>query len=293
MRSGCRTSLTPSPHSKTGQYCDPLLASWAGQADLNSTQSCSDCWLGAQQLQLSNPLGFDQGLADRFASLTSSCSADQYNYATPTSYALNGSSDTAPSTGNASPTPVPGCTGSYYVQATDSCLSLSQYLSVSTYNLVVYNGWDMYCRNFNASIGHSFCSPPTCDTYTWQANDSCNAVALANPSITLTQFMSWNPNFDPLCHNAGNFIGYQVCLRYESSIESDCGYIGTDHELFSPPGGKLTPTASSGLGGGVTSAPTTAAPLPSNAMDGSNRKCGKWHNVRITTCYRPLPGVLR
>jgi hypothetical protein len=46
-------------YSKTRQYCDPLIASWATQADLNSTQSCSDCWLGAQQLQMADPLGYD------------------------------------------------------------------------------------------------------------------------------------------------------------------------------------------------------------------------------------------
>ncbi|KAG9668275.1 hypothetical protein KCU99_g6485, partial [Aureobasidium melanogenum] len=245
--------------SQTGQYCDPQLASWADQGSLNSSQSCSDCWLGAQQLLLANPLGYDEGLADDFASLTSSCSAQKYSYTTPTTYALNDSSDAAPSTASASPTSIPGCTGSYYVQATDTCFSLSQYLNVSTYNLLVYNGWDMYCQNFNASVGHSFCSPPTCDTYTWQANDTCDAVTLANPSITLTQFMSWNPNFDPLCQNAGNFIGYEVCL--------------------SPPGGELVPTATSNLGGGVTVAPTTAAPVPTNAMDGSNRDCGRWYNI--------------
>lgn len=199
-------------NSKSGQYCNPLIASWAEAGGLNSTQSCLDCWLGAQSLQLASPLGYDQGLAENFASLTSSCSANQYSYATPTTYALNGS-DTAPSTPTASATSVPGCTGLYTVQASDSCLSLSKYLNVSTYSLVVSNGWDMYCQNFNASVGHNFCSPPTCHTYTWQAGDTCDAVVLANLSITRPQFMSWNPNFDPLCHNAVNFIGWQVCLR--------------------------------------------------------------------------------
>jgi hypothetical protein len=121
-------------------------------------------------------------------------------------------------------------------QATDSCLSLSQYPNVSTYNLLIYNGWDMYCRNFNASVGHIFCSPPTCNTYTWQANDTCDAVALANPFITLTQFMSWNPNFDPLCHNAGNSDGYQVCLRCESSTASKRSYTITDQKLLQSSG---------------------------------------------------------
>ena len=61
--------------STTGQNCDPQTAEWQSQGYLNINQSCSDCWLGAQQLQLSNPLGYDAGLASNFASLTSACNA--------------------------------------------------------------------------------------------------------------------------------------------------------------------------------------------------------------------------
>lgn len=51
-------------------------------------------------LQLADPLGYDQGLADNFASLTSSCNSKQYTYAAPTTY---GGSDTAPGTATTSP----------------------------------------------------------------------------------------------------------------------------------------------------------------------------------------------
>ena len=121
--------------STTGQYCDPQIAEWQTQGYLNITQSCSDCWLGAQQLQLSNPLGYDPGLASNFASLTSACNAKKYSYMTPTAYGLNASAATIPATASATVTPPPTCSGSYAVQLTDTCTSVSQELNVSTYSL--------------------------------------------------------------------------------------------------------------------------------------------------------------
>ena len=200
-------------HSTTGQYCDPQMIEWQTQGYLNTTQSCSDCWLGAQQVQLSNPLGYDPGLASNFASLTSACNATKYSYTTPTAYGLNASAAASPATASATATPPPTCTGSYAVQDTDTCTSVSQELNVSTYSLLYENNLDLYCRNFNASVGTDLCSPATCETYTWQATDTCASVALAYPPTTVPQFLAWNPNFNSLCQNGASFIGYQVCVR--------------------------------------------------------------------------------
>ena len=200
-------------HSTTGQYCDPQLATWATQGYLNITQSCSDCWLGAQALQLGNSLGYDPGLASNFALLTSACNATQYSYTTPTTYALSATAATAPTPVSAIATPPPSCTGSYTVQVTDTCTSVSQKLNVSTYSLLYENSLDIYCQNFNASVGTDLCLPATCETYTWQAQDTCASVALAHPPITIPQFLAWNPNFNPLCQNIANFIGYEICVR--------------------------------------------------------------------------------
>ena len=199
--------------SKTGAYCDPQFATWQAQGYLNVTQSCSDCWLGVQQLQLGSPFGYDPGLASSFSSLTSACNASKYTYTTPTAYGLNASAATVPASSSATATPPPGCTGSYAVQLADTCESVSQELNVSTYNLLYENSLDLYCRNFNASVGTDLCSPPTCETYTWQAADTCASVALAFPPMSVPQFLAWNPNFNPLCQNGGNFIGYEVCVR--------------------------------------------------------------------------------
>ncbi|CAF9925025.1 hypothetical protein IMSHALPRED_006356 [Imshaugia aleurites] len=164
-------------------------------------------------MDLGNPLGYDPGLASNFASLTSACNATQYSYTTPTTYALNATATTIPAPASATATHPPSCTGSYAVQLTDTCTSVSQELNVSTYSLLYENNLDIYCQNFNAAVGTDLCSPATCETYTWQAHDTCASVALAHPPITVPQFLAWNPNFNPLCHNVANFIEHGVCVR--------------------------------------------------------------------------------
>ncbi|OCK74384.1 carbohydrate-binding module family 50 protein [Lepidopterella palustris CBS 459.81] len=246
----CRTDST------TGQYCDPQLLAWAAQGYLNSTQICSDCWLGVQALQLNSPLGYDDGLATNFASLTSSCGVTTgYTFTTPAAYALNSTATTPPPLVTA--TPPPTCTGSYSVQATDDCNSVAQALNVSTYNLLYENNLDIYCQNFAAAVNSTLCIPPTCDLYTWQALDTCASIVSTYPGMTIPQFLSWNPNFNDLCQNAGGFQGYQVCV--------------------SPPGGYAAGTSTNGSTTGIA---TSAAPVPTNAANGTKSYCGLWYTVR-------------
>lgn len=196
---------------KTGQFCSPQFLEWSNATNSSSEHDCSDCWLGVVSLQLSNPLGYDQNLASRFSSLTSSCSSPGYGFSSPTPYALN-STATTPSA-PATPTPPPGCTGSYTVKDTDNCNAVAKALGVSTYNLLYQNNLDIYCQNFQTKVGKSLCTPPTCKTYTWQAYDSCESVVSNFTGMTIPEFKSWNPNFNSLCQNTLNFIGYEVCVR--------------------------------------------------------------------------------
>jgi hypothetical protein len=179
---------------------------------LTSAQYCSDCWLGGLAQQLSSPLGYDEGLASNLASLTSSCTANNYAFTSPTAYALNSTATTLPPTVTA--TPPPTCTGSYVVQAADDCNSVARALNVSTFNLLYQNNLDLYCKNFAAAVGTSLCIPANCNTYTWQALDSCNSVVSNFTGMTVPQFLAWNPNFNSLCQNSLNYVGYTVCLRY-------------------------------------------------------------------------------
>jgi LysM repeat protein len=149
-------------------------------------------------------------LASSLAALTSSCSATAYSFTSPTAYALNATVTTAPPT--VTVTPPSTCTGSYTVQVTDDCNSVALALNVSTYSLLYANNLDIYCQNFAAAVNSTLYIPPQCKTYTWQALDSCNSVA-SSASVTVPQFLTWNPNFNSLCQNSLNYVGYQVCLR--------------------------------------------------------------------------------
>lgn len=179
---------------------------------MTTIEQCSDCWLGGLALQLSNPLGYDASLATNYASLIASCNATTYNYTTPTQYAINA---TATATTTAiTTTTTPSCTGSYTVEATDDCNSVAQALNVSTYSLLYSNGLDLYCQNFASAVNSSLCIPPQCDTYIWQLTDDCNSVVSGLSNVTVPQFLAWNPNFNSLCQNAVNYVGYVVCIGY-------------------------------------------------------------------------------
>jgi hypothetical protein len=175
-----------------------------------TNQSCSNCYLGVQALQLSDPIGYDDDMASDFSALTASCTASGYAYASPTVYAINA---TATDSAGSQFTAPPSCTGSYTLQSDDDCNSVAKSLGVSTYNMLYANGLDIYCQNFDAAINSSttLCSPPTCKTYTWGAHDTCNDVS-SQYGISVTHFLAWNPNFNSLCRNAIIWAGYQVCV---------------------------------------------------------------------------------
>ncbi|RMX79389.1 hypothetical protein D0869_08345 [Hortaea werneckii] len=204
----------------TGEYCDPKFLVWSNQSFMTRDQSCSDCWLNVQALQLGNPLGYDDSLASNFAELKASCNAKSYTYATPTAYGINATATT--DTDGARFTKPSTCTGSYVLQPGDDCNSVAKKMGVSTYSMLVSNGLDLYCRNFDAALNSraSLCTPPTCKIYEWGFFDDCNDVASKN-DISVAHFLSWNPNFDSICRNSIIFAGYEVCVSAPGgSIES-------------------------------------------------------------------------
>lgn len=180
-----------------------------------ANETCSDCWLGGQALQLNNPLGYDEALASNFASLASSCSAGgKYSFTLPPSSTTSGPTVTT------TKTPTASCTPSYTLQPSDvDCHSVAKALKVSSYDLIVANGLDLYCQNFDAAVAAKtkLCVPAQCQTYTWQSGDSCESVLLKRPSINMAQFLAWNPGFNALCRNTVKFSGYEVCVRYVGS----------------------------------------------------------------------------
>ncbi|KAI2720884.1 hypothetical protein CBS147332_4124 [Penicillium roqueforti] len=249
----CRTDST------TGQYCDPLVASWSNQS-LTTSQLCSDCWLGGLALELASPFGYDDVMAQNYASLTSSCNATTYSYATPTQYALNVTATTKPAA--VTTTMASSCTGSYEVSVGDTCNSVAQALNVSTYSLLYMNNLDLYCLNWDSTVVNTtLCIPPQCETRVWQSTDTCDSVVSGLSNVTIPQFLTWNPNFNALCQNAVNYIDYMVCIG--------------------PPGGYLNHTTDM-TGTATVQNPTniiTAVPAPTNALNGSTTDCGLWYTV--------------
>lgn len=181
---------------------------------MNSTDQCSNCWLGVLALQLSNPLGYDAGLEASFKSLTSSCNATGYRYTTPTAYALNSTATATSTSTTPTSTTLQNCVDMYTVRSGDNCNSVAKSHNVSTYALLQANSLDLYCEHFANALNRTLCIPAQCQTYTWRAYDTCNDVVAKHSDATLPQFLAWNPNFDSLCGNAVLFDRYEVCLRY-------------------------------------------------------------------------------
>ncbi|KAK3369408.1 hypothetical protein B0T24DRAFT_707942 [Lasiosphaeria ovina] len=241
----------------TGQYCDPQFLAWSNESTLTSNQTCSECWLGVQALQLGDPIGYDEGMASDFASLTSSCSASGYSYTVPPIYGTNATTTSPGAPGFTSPAT---CTGSYILKPSDDCNSVAKAMGVSTFSMLYANGLDIYCQNFDTAINTSasLCTPPACKTYTWGQFDTCSAVA-TQYGISLPRFLAWNPNFDSICRNAINFVGYQVCV--------------------SPPGGTID--SGSPTGPSITTGAGTAIPAPTNSFP-ETRACGGWYTNMLT-----------
>jgi LysM repeat protein len=178
-----------------------------------SAQSCSDCTLGMLQAELNSPLGYDEDLANDFASATSRCSKTGYPFTSPTPYALNASATTSTSTGiETSATATATCSDTYTVAAGDTCVSIAIAHNVSTFYLAYDNNLDIYCSGL--SFGSTLCLPEICDVYTVQPNDTCISIIRAVPEdITVTQLQTWNPNINLLCGNMDNFKGTIICVR--------------------------------------------------------------------------------
>ncbi|KAG6168259.1 hypothetical protein E4U51_002407 [Claviceps purpurea] len=227
----------------SGKYCDAVVADWANQPNYTSAQTCSQCELGIQQLQLASPFGFSDTLAQAFANTTQSCSAADYKFATPTSYALNATQF---------PSQPPACTGTAYtITQDDSCVTISGAKGISTHQLITMNNLNLGCDNLPAA-GQSLCLPAgtTCQTYQLELYDTCETL-MSSWNATLAQVLAWNPMINPSCSNLASWRGWYLCAS-------------------SPSGTNVV---------GPGNAVTTPAPVPSNAQPQSNTRCGQWYYV--------------
>lgn len=180
------------------------MAGWINQPNYTNAQTCSQCELGVQQIQLGSPFGFSDTLALAFADTTRSCSVANYAFATPTSYALNATTFPSP----------PACTESVYtIQQDDSCITISAANGMSTYQLITKNNLNLGCDNLPA-VGQSLCLPSgsTCRTYQLGLYDTCETLMMSW-NATLAQVQAWNPMINSPCSNLASWRGWYLCSR--------------------------------------------------------------------------------
>ncbi|KAG6235034.1 hypothetical protein E4U25_005314 [Claviceps purpurea] len=228
----------------SGKYCDAVVADWAG-LPWTMAQKCSQCELGVQQLQLASPFGFNEDSAREFADTTMNCSAGDYKFATPTSYALNATTF---------PSQPPACTGMVYTMTQgDTCVNISGARGMSTFQVITMNKLNLGCDNLPA-VGETLCLPAesTCRTHQLELYESCQTL-MAIWNATLAQVLAWNPMIDRFCSELGPWRGWYLCAS--------------------------SPSGTIAIGPGNTV--TTPVPVPSNAQPQSNKRCGRWYDANV------------
>jgi LysM repeat protein len=152
------------------------------------------------------------------------------------------------------------CEGSTYtIKASDDCYTISKSQGVGTNWLLADNDLEAFCTDFPAA-GSSLCITNQCTTVTVPTNATCEAVAAA-ANITETQLIAWNPSISYGCANLPKMNGSEICVD--------------------APGRKfVVPSDTSAL---PPLTPTTTAPKPTDAADGSGgaeKPCGRWYLVQ-------------
>lgn len=182
----------------TGAYCSTLFLQWANETT-TTLETCSDCALGVQQIELGSPFGYQTDIASDFAFTTSSCQISNYGYTSPTS-ALTASTTTAT-------TQPSSCTVTYALQDDDTCTSISLAQNISTFSLLTENGLEAYCNNFPTTPGTLLCLPSQCNIYTIETDDTCSSIIASAPrNITLYDLIAWNPNINNPCSNLHQLV---------------------------------------------------------------------------------------
>lgn len=238
--------------STSNEYCDEIFhdALASGTWPLPNWD-CSDCNLGAMQLQLSSPFGYDAEFADDFTSTTSSCTEAGYAYTSPAAYAISANPAPAPET--------PTCQSPYVVQANDTCDSISLQLNVSTHAIIRAGSLNPQCSNLR--VGSSLCLPGSCTLYQVAFDETCDTILAQHPGLDWISLRLWNPNINPLCNNIGRFAQSYICVSPPGAEPGQGTPITTQ-----PP----TPTYD----------PPTAVPMPPNGKAESIYPCSKWYTIQ-------------
>ncbi|KAH7322710.1 hypothetical protein B0I35DRAFT_509996 [Stachybotrys elegans] len=188
--------------------------------------------------------GFDRQA--EYTSLTKSCTKTNFPLAT-----------TAPPVSSSTPEPSPVCDGEVYtIKEGDTCQSISKANSLATAWMLSDNQLKAFCADF-PKAGETICIKNKCKTYTIKADDTCQGIAVAS-KITMVQLYSWNPVLGAACNRMSMSVGDTVCIEPH------------DDEDYSPPTFESS----------VPEPEPTAAPVPSDIAQGTNRNCALYYSVR-------------
>ncbi|KAK1149291.1 hypothetical protein N8T08_006513 [Aspergillus melleus] len=143
--------------------------------------------LGVVQIQLNSPFGYDEEFASRFAYATSRCKASGYPFTSPAAYALPSSTLTS-----STYITTPECSDPYQVQPNDTYDSIALAQNVSTDGL--------------------------------QVVDTCESILSANPGLTASQLLAWNPGINSMCGNIRYFEYTYICVGW---IAKSSGHAST------------------------------------------------------------------
>lgn len=182
------------------------------------------------------------------------CHSSQYPLTSQEPYTANATASTPATTSAVAPAIT--CASNYTVQPDDDCNSVSLSQKVSTALLRYQNLIAADCSNF-PDAGQSLCLPTSCETYTVQANETCNGIVEANQNrFTVQQMISWNPDVNRDCSNLDQLEGSQICLSLPG---------GSNESIASP---TVNPTYI-----------TSPATVPSNVVSGTNVRCARYYEV--------------
>ncbi|KAI0971242.1 carbohydrate-binding module family 50 protein [Xylaria arbuscula] len=245
----------------SGQYCKVLAANAAGisanqsnladpSAEGGGSDDCSDCSLKVLQFQAGSPFYANTNVTAEYRSATSSCgSTSGYPLTMTTAEFTPQMPSPTASTCNTNRT--------YTVQPDDTCASISKTKQIGTNWLLMDNNLSAYCASFPTS--GTLCLNHTCPTYTVQANDSCNGIAVSH-NATLAQIFAWNPVLDLACSNLGKSLGLELC-------------VGSPGPQYTAPTVSISP---------VPTTATAPVAVPTDIANGTTANCGNY--------YQALPG---
>ncbi|SPJ79174.1 uncharacterized protein FTOL_07565 [Fusarium torulosum] len=210
---------------------------------------CDNCIIKPFQFQAGTSYSNGYVLQQAYISLTKSCSK--------AGFPLKTTVTDNPLTTTTTPIPEP-CSGDVYtIKAGDSCASISKANNVATSWMLYDNGLQSFCHGF-PSAGKTICIKNKCKTYTIQSGDTCQSIAAA-AKISLVQLYTWNPVLGQSCSRLSLSVGHTICLE----PHDDNDYKPITRTITSKPPG------------------ATAAPVPSNIADRTNKNCALYYSVEV------------